>query len=79
MQSEGDARGRIADMLEAIAGIEAAISGHDATTFVADRKARDAVLWNLTVLGEAVRGGHQSACVLDSVVQGFSTSNVLPA
>jgi uncharacterized protein with HEPN domain len=56
MRSEGDARGRVADMLEAIAGIEAAISGHDATTFVADRKARDAVLWNLTVLGEAVRG-----------------------
>jgi uncharacterized protein with HEPN domain len=56
MRSDPDARGRIADMLEAIAGIESAISGHDATTFAADRKARDAVLWNLTVLGEAVRG-----------------------
>lgn len=44
MRSEADTRGRIADMLEAIAGIEAAISGHDATTFSADRKSRDAVL-----------------------------------
>ena len=56
MRSEGDAIGRATDMLEAIATIEAAIRGHDAATFPTDRKARDAVLWNLTVLGEAVRG-----------------------
>ena len=56
MRSESDARGRITDMLEAMAGIEAAVSGHDATTFAVDRKSRDALLWNLTVLGEAVRG-----------------------
>jgi len=56
MRSESDARGRIVVMLDAIAGIEAAIRGHDAATFPVDRKARDAVSWNLTVLGEAVRG-----------------------
>jgi uncharacterized protein with HEPN domain len=56
MRSEADAVGRIADMLEAIAAIEQAIHGHDATTFPTDRTVRDAVLWNLTVLGEAVRG-----------------------
>ena len=56
MQSEADVRGRIADMLEAIEAIEVAIHGHDAATFSADRKAGDAVLWNLTKLGEAVRG-----------------------
>lgn len=56
MRSESDPAGRIADMLDALAAIEAAIRGHDATTFSADRIARDAVLWNLTVLGEAVRG-----------------------
>ena len=56
MRSETDPSGRIADMLDAIAAIETATRGHDATTFSSDRKARDAVLWNLTVLGEAVRG-----------------------
>ena len=56
MRSDADAVGRITDMLEAIAAIETAIRGHDAATFPNDRKARDAVLWNLTVLGEAVRG-----------------------
>lgn len=31
------------------------ISGHDADSFAADRKARDALLWHLNVLGEVVR------------------------
>ncbi len=42
MRPESDGRGRITDMLEAMAGIEAAVSGHDATTFAVDRKSRDA-------------------------------------
>lgn len=33
MRSESDPAGRIADMLDAIAAIEAAIRGHDATTW----------------------------------------------
>ena len=41
---------------EALEATEVAIHGHDAATFSDDRKARDAVLWNQTVLGEAVRG-----------------------
>lgn len=56
MRSDTDVAGRITDMLDAIAAIETAIRGHDATTFASDRTVRDAVLWNLTVLGEAVRG-----------------------
>jgi uncharacterized protein with HEPN domain len=56
MRSRTDVVGRITDMLDAISAIETAIRGHDATTFPTDRTARDAVLWNLTVLGEAVRG-----------------------
>lgn len=56
MQPEADARGRIADMLEAIDRIASNTRDHDARTFVDNGMARDAVVWNRTVLGEAVRG-----------------------
>ena len=50
-----DWRGRIADMLDAIDRIAGFIAGLDAETFRHDLKARDAVVWNLTVVGEAAR------------------------
>lgn len=50
-----DVRGRIGDMIDAIGKIRVYVAGHDAKSFAADGKARDAVVWNLTVLGEAAR------------------------
>jgi uncharacterized protein with HEPN domain len=50
-----DVRGRIGDMVEAISKIRAYVTGHDSTSFASDGKARDAVVWNLAVLGEAAR------------------------
>ena len=50
-----DWRGRVMDILEAIDRIEGFIAELDAETFRRDRKARDAVVWNLTVVGEAAR------------------------
>jgi uncharacterized protein with HEPN domain len=50
-----DVRGRIGDMVEAIAKIRSYVTGHDSTSFASDGKARDAVVWNLAVLGEAAR------------------------
>jgi uncharacterized protein len=48
-------RGRIADMLEAIDRIAEFTTDLDATTFARDPMARDAVIWNLTVIGGAAR------------------------
>ncbi len=48
--------GRLQDMIEAIEAVEAIVEGLDEANFLEDRRSRDAVLWNLTVLGEAVRG-----------------------
>jgi uncharacterized protein len=56
VQPDADVRGRIADMLEAIDRIASCTRDHDAGTFADSGMARDAVVWNLTVLGEAVRG-----------------------
>jgi uncharacterized protein with HEPN domain len=50
-----DVRGRIGDMVEAIAKFRAYVTGHDSTSFASDGKVRDAVVWNLAVLGEAAR------------------------
>jgi uncharacterized protein with HEPN domain len=47
--------GRLQDMIGAIRAIEGVVSGIDEVTFVGDRRSIDAVLWNLTVLGEAAR------------------------
>jgi uncharacterized protein with HEPN domain len=53
---EPDVRGRLEDILEAIERIVRYTADHDATSFAADSKTRDAVVWNLTLLGEATRG-----------------------
>jgi hypothetical protein len=50
-----DVRGRIGDMVAAISKIRTYVKGHDSASFAADGKARDAVVWNLAVLGEAAR------------------------
>ena len=46
---------RIADILDAISAIQQHTVGMDYTTFVADRKTVDAVIRNITVIGEAAR------------------------
>jgi uncharacterized protein len=56
VQPDADVRGRIADMLEAIDRIASYTRDHDARTFADSGMARAAVVHNLTVLGEAVRG-----------------------
>ena len=56
MRLEEDVLGRVQDMIEAIQAVEAFVGEMDEASFLADRRSRDAVLWNLTVLGEAVRG-----------------------
>ncbi len=44
---------RITDSLEAIAAIESYITGMSFQEFTADRKTVDAVIRNLTIIGEA--------------------------
>lgn len=56
MRLDDDVLGRLQDMIGAIQAVEAIVEGMDEASFLADRRSRDAVLWNLTVLGEAVRG-----------------------
>lgn len=56
MRLEEDVLGRVQDMIDAIQAVEAIVEGMDEASFLAERRSRDAVLWNLTVLGEAVRG-----------------------
>lgn len=56
MRLEEGVLGRLQDMIEAIHAVEVIVEGMDEASFLADRRSRDAVLWNLTVLGEAVRG-----------------------
>jgi len=50
-----DVRGRIGDMVDAISKIRAYATGHDSTSFASEGMTRDAVVWNLAVLGEAAR------------------------
>lgn len=56
MRLEEGVLGRVQDMIEAIRAVEAIVTEMDEASFRVDRRSRDAVLWNLTVLGEAVRG-----------------------
>lgn len=56
MRREEDVLGRLPDMIEPIQAVEVIVDEMDEAGFLADRRSRDAVLWNLTVLGEAVRG-----------------------
>ncbi len=56
MPHEEEVIGRLQDMIDAIEAIEAVVDGVEEASFLKDRRSRDAVLWNLTVLGEAVRG-----------------------
>jgi len=51
-----DWRLRVTDILEAIATIQEFTAGMDYTSFVCDRKTVDAVLHNISVIGEAA--GH---------------------
>jgi uncharacterized protein with HEPN domain len=46
---------RVADILDAIAAIQRYTSGMDYNTFASDRKTVDAVIRNITVIGEAAR------------------------
>lgn len=46
---------RLEDIVEAIDKIERYIAGLDADAFVADERTRDAVIWNIAVIGEAAR------------------------
>ena len=46
---------RVADILDAIAAIQQHTAGMNFETFAADRKTVDAVIRNLTVIGEAAR------------------------
>ena len=46
---------RVADILDAIAAIQQHTAGMDYHAFAADRKTVDAVLRNITVIGEAAR------------------------
>ena len=46
---------RIADILDAIAAIQQFTAGMDYDAFAADRKTVDAVIHNLTIMGEAAR------------------------
>jgi uncharacterized protein with HEPN domain len=45
----------VADILDAIAAIQQHTAGMDHNTFAADRKTVDAVIRNITVIGEAAR------------------------
>jgi uncharacterized protein with HEPN domain len=42
------------DMLDAVLAIEDRIRDHDEAAFLAERGTRDAVTWNLCVIGEAM-------------------------
>ncbi len=59
-----DPRLRLADILEAVSRIDAFTCDHDAASFAADRKALDAVAFNLLVIGEAAT--HTPAEVADA-------------
>ena len=53
--SDDRAAGDLREISDAIDRIRTYVSGHDRTSFLADRKAADAVAMNLLVIGEAVR------------------------
>lgn len=55
MRLDEEVLGRLQDMIGAITAIEAIVGSMDEAAFLEDRRSRDAVLWNLTVLGEAAR------------------------
>jgi uncharacterized protein with HEPN domain len=46
---------RVADILDAIAAIQQHTAGMDFESFAADRKTVDAVIHNITIIGEAAR------------------------
>ncbi len=50
-----DPKLRVADILDAIAAIQGYVEGMDYDAFAADRKTVDAVIRNITIIGEAAR------------------------
>ena len=53
MPHSGEGYGRIVDILEAIDKIASFTNGLDEASFFSNPLVRDAVVWNLTVIGEA--------------------------
>lgn len=50
-----DWRFRLEDIVDAIRKIERYIAGMDVASFAADERTRDAVIWNIALIGEAAR------------------------
>lgn len=53
--SERDAMLLVEDMLEALRRIQDYVQGKDFSSYLADNRTKDAVLRNITILGEAAR------------------------